>query len=198
MKIHGFYINLDSRQDRRNEFEKELEKMGIDGIERFPAIHHPCGQLGCTASHIQVLKLARERNYDYCFIFEDDFEFLVDRKTLDTVISKIPDSFDVIMLSYNLIHGIEFNDTFGRALDVQTASGYIVHSKFYTTLIDRIEEGLFYMSKNPVRNVAYAYVIDAYWKQLQTRSTWLYSLIRIGKQRPGFSNLEGKYVDHKV
>lgn len=56
--MRGFYINLDRRTDRRAEIEKELEGLAM---ERFPAVSHPNGAIGCTMSHLACLKLARER-----------------------------------------------------------------------------------------------------------------------------------------
>jgi glycosyl transferase family 25 len=53
---HVFYINLDSRTDRRKEIEEELQRIGISG-ERFSAILAKPGIVGCNKSHLAVLKL---------------------------------------------------------------------------------------------------------------------------------------------
>ena len=77
---HIFYINLDKRQDRYAEIEKEFSDMNLS-CERFAGIVHPAsGLVGCGLSHLAVLKLAKERNYENILIFEDDFTFLVSKE----------------------------------------------------------------------------------------------------------------------
>jgi glycosyl transferase family 25 len=191
--MNAFYINLDRRTDRRIEFENECQKIGIS-VERFPAIERTPGTLGCTQSHLEVLKLARQRNYPSVILFEDDFVFLVSKEEWNECMTKLPIEYDVIMLSYNLILGIPYNETFGKVLEAQNASGYIVHSRFYDTLIQTLEQGLAMFEKTP--NEHWIYINDQYWKRLQPSATWLYSLQRIGKQRPGYSDLTGQFMDY--
>lgn len=191
--MHAFYINLDSRLDRRILIEPEFQSMNLS-VERFPAIQRSPGTLGCTQSHLEVLKLARQRGYPSVIIFEDDFEFIISKETFDDIMKKLPDEYDVVMLSYNLQKQEPYNETFGRALEVQTASGYIVHSRFYDRLINTLQEGLALFEQRPHEH--WFYINDQYWKRLQPHSVWLYSLVRIGKQRAGYSDLAGHFVDH--
>ena len=69
------YINLDKRTDRKAEIEQELQHNNLR-FERFPAIQTPEGCIGCSLSHLQVVKLAKERGYNNILILEDDFMFL--------------------------------------------------------------------------------------------------------------------------
>ena len=69
---HIVYINLEKRSDRREEIENELNDFQLH-YERFEAIHDNPGILGCTKSHLRVLKLAKERGWKYVLILEDDF-----------------------------------------------------------------------------------------------------------------------------
>ncbi len=189
----SFYINLDSRTDRREQFEAECAKMEIRP-ERFPALRSIGPAQGCTLSHIEVLKLARDRGYPSVLIFEDDFQFLVSIAEFSDVINSLPNDYDVVMLSYNLNHGEPYDDRFGRVIDGQTTSGYIVHSRFYDKLIDTLEEGYRGFLANP--DVHWIYIIDQYWKRLQPGSRWYYSLKRIGKQRASYSDLAGRVTDY--
>ena len=77
-----FYINLEKRTDRREQIEMELKKMEITA-ERFVGIPFEPGIVGCGKSHLEVLKLAKDRKYKNVLILEDDFTFLVDRKNFD-------------------------------------------------------------------------------------------------------------------
>ena len=189
----SFYINLDSREDRREQFEEECKKMNIN-VERFSAIKTFPGGIGCTESHLNVLKKARDLKLESVIIFEDDFQFLISREEYDQILLNLPDNYDVVMLSYNMKQSEPFNDMFGKVIEVQTTSGYIVHSRSYEKIINRVEEGLrlfkLYSSDH------HSYILDQYWKPLQPISNWYYSLKRVGKQRPGFSNIMKAYIDY--
>jgi GR25 family glycosyltransferase involved in LPS biosynthesis len=189
----SFYINLDSREDRREEFEEECKKMNLQ-VERFSAIKTFPGGIGCTESHLNVLKKARDLKLESVIIFEDDFQFLISREEYDQILLNLPTNYDVVMLSYNIKQSEPFNEMFGKVLEVQTTSGYIVHSRCYEKIINRVEEGLrlfkLYSSDH------HSYILDQYWKPLQPISNWYYSLKRVGKQRPGFSNIMKAYIDY--
>ena len=73
-----FYINLESRTDRKEHFLKEIKKLCIDEckIIRIDAVKHSNGALGCTKSHIKALDLFMANPlWDTCMVFEDDFTF---------------------------------------------------------------------------------------------------------------------------
>jgi glycosyl transferase family 25 len=194
--MHAFYINLDRRTDRRTEIEKELSDKGID-FERFPAIEFPYqGHIGCSLSHLTVLKIARERKYESVMVFEDDFEFLVSKEEWDQLIARLPKSYDVVMLGYNVMESLPYDDTFDQAVSVQTTSGFIVHSKFYETLINRWQEGVNRFVERPQEE--WNYCCDQYWKALQPVSEWYVYKTRIGRQRAGFSDLAKNFVDYGV
>lgn len=192
----AFYINLDSRTDRREQFEVECQRMGIH-VERFPAIVHPKGGcLGCTASHLQVVKNARERGDPYVMVFEDDFEFLVSKEEFENVLASLPEDYDVVMFGYNLLCGEEYNSSFGRTLEAQAGSGYIVRQKAYDRLIARWEEGLSLFEQNPTHH--WLYICDQYWKPLQREMRWYHTIHRVGKQRKSWSDLGNAIVEYGV
>jgi glycosyl transferase family 25 len=193
--MRAFYINLDHRADRRAEIEKELTEKGIE-FERFAAFKTSPGSIGCSLSHIAVLKLARERGYESVMIFEDDFMFLVSKEEWDQLISRLPPSYDVVKLSYNLLQCSHHDDTFNRIQDVQASSGYIVHSRFYDTLIANAEEATRLLSETGMH---WLYAYDQQWKKLQPNNEWYAYKTRIGKQRDGFSDIcegESRFVVH--
>jgi glycosyl transferase, family 25 len=184
--MHCFYINLDSRPDRRALIEAECARLGLDA-ERFPAIQRSPGGLGCGESHLAVLRLARERGYDRILVLEDDVEFVVDRAELDAT---IPDSgFDVFMIGYIMVR----RDG-NRIVEAQTTGGYIVASHYYDTLIKRWEEGLALYYQHPEQH--WNYILDQYWKPLQLIDQWYASPTELCIQRPGYSDLSGCFVDH--
>jgi hypothetical protein len=193
-RLPAFYINLDHRTDRRSEIEGECARLDVP-VERFPARTSITPTHGCALSHLEVLKLARERGLPEVLLFEDDFQFLITREQWVDILAHLPADYDVVMLSYNLLQSEPYNDRFGRALEVQTASGYLVHSRFYDMLIATMEEGYARLLET---NAHWIYMNDQYWKRLQPTSRWYYSLLRVGKQRPGFSDLGQKFVDNGI
>ena len=78
-----FYINLDKRTDRREEIEQELSNYELNA-ERYAGIYTPhSGIVGCGYSHLNVLKLAKERGYKNVLILEDDFQFVVSKEEFE-------------------------------------------------------------------------------------------------------------------
>ena len=78
--IPKFVVNLERRPDRLEHIQKELDYMGWD-YEVFKAVdlnNHG----GCTLSHTQIIKIAKERGYDSVMVIEDDCTFLPYSKDL--------------------------------------------------------------------------------------------------------------------
>lgn len=186
---HIFYINLDHRSDRRSEIERELEAMGLASIsERFSAIRHETiGGVGCGRSHVEVLKLAKERGYKDILVLEDDFMFTVDKSEFEQGIERISDiPFDVCLLSYNLMDSRETDYSFvKRVLEAQTTSGYIVKNHYYDALIQVFSDAVVGFEQT---NYHWIYAIDVAWKVLQKRDVWYCFSPRFGKQRPSYSD----------
>jgi GR25 family glycosyltransferase involved in LPS biosynthesis len=85
---HAVYINLDYRTDRRIAVEQRFNELGLE-VERFNAIQpnpdeldNPCNEplwhkkMGCTQSHFQCIRLAKERQLKNIWIMEDDVVFV--------------------------------------------------------------------------------------------------------------------------
>lgn len=193
-----FYINLDFRQDRKAELESEIEKMGLtEKLERFSAFNMPGKQsVGCGMSHIAVLKMARERGYKNVLILEDDFMFVVDKTTLENSLTNLFDNvdFDVCMCSY-LLNNSEASEWpfLKKVLAAQTTAGYIIHHTFYDKLIDLYEWAMPILDNTGEH---WIYAVDQIWKRLQPESKWYCFTDRIGKQRPGYSDISCKYADY--
>jgi glycosyl transferase family 25 len=196
---HIFYINLDKRTDRKKKFENQASLYNLN-VERFQAIQKDMGALGCTLSHLEVLKIARERNYKNVLIFEDDFEFLVDKEDFEKEIKQIFENnvdFDVLLISYNLIK-YEDSEKYPfllRSLDVQTTSGYIVNEHYYDKLIDLFEYYAPLLEKTGDQS---KYACDIIWKQFQTNDKWYCTKTRIGRQIDGYSDITSKNESYNV
>ena len=197
---HIFYINLDRRPDRREEIENELAMYGLsEKSERFTAFDTPGkGIVGCTYSHLEVIKLAKERQYKNVLILEDDFLFENTKEVFESKLEHFfteykDKKYDVLMLAY-LIGSYEETDdvTIRRVIEANTAAAYIIHEDYYQKLIDLytvhaplLEETMWH----------WVYANDQVWKQLQKVDNWYYFTERIGKQRSGYSDNSEMYME---
>ena len=198
------YINLDRRADRRAEMEAELLKMGIEA-ERFsglvpaPGLVKRPGILGCGHSHLAVLKKARDEGWPNVLILEDDFQCIVEpnvlHETIDEFFKEFKDDWDVFMLSYALEASRPYNDKFGYVDSATTASGYIVNQRFYPELIDVLEKA---MVKLQATEYHWYYSNDQCWKVLQPNAKWIYSVTRLGIQRPSYSDNSYEFMDRGI
>ena len=195
----ALYINLEHREDRKKQIEGELKKVGFYNYQRFNAIKNKKGYLGCSASHLECLKLAKNNNYPNVMILEDDFEFLIDKDEFQTILNHLSSvDYDVFILSYNTdLSNITNTDDphLKRIKETQTASGYIVNKKYYNKLINNFQRGLNLLEKT---DIYHKYAIDQYWKPLQSQDKWYCYKKRIGKQRESYSDIEQGMVNYQV
>jgi hypothetical protein len=75
-----FVVNLERRKDRLESIKKEMDYVGWD-YEYFPAVDTN-SHVGCTRSHLEVIKLAKERNYEKVLVVEDDCTIMPYAKSL--------------------------------------------------------------------------------------------------------------------
>jgi len=75
--VPKYVINLSSRTDRLDHFSKEMEYMGWE-FNRFEALTHEGGTgfEGCAKSHVELSRIAEEKNYDAIMVMEDDAFFM--------------------------------------------------------------------------------------------------------------------------
>lgn len=190
------YINLESRTDRKEEIENELDKFNIK-YERFNAIRRSdYGIIGCTQSHLEVIRMAKNKRYKNILILEDDFIFTVSKDKFEEQIDLLFNSnidFDICMLSYNLIK-FKTNDehTFlNNVLEAQTTSGYIINETMYDIIID------LYTWTIPLLDSTrhhWIYALDQIWKLLQPITNWYCFSKRLGKQSISYSDLHNALV----
>ena len=193
------YINLKHRKDRKKQIENELNKMDIDKnkIIRIDAAREKYnGHIGCCKSHIKALKLAQKLNLNNVVIFEDDFLFTEDKKTIETklnhFLNKYKD-FDVIQLTTVHIDLKDINDDHIKKVNYATApSGYIILKHFFNTLIIDLETALKKMEEEmkefdkkngkKVKKYETGHALDQHWSPLQKKSKWYVFSPYLGKQ----------------
>ena len=124
---HAFYINLDSRPDRKQHIENQLTTIGIPA-ERFKAIKLSNGALGCSMSHLKILEMAKKNAWSHVLIMEDDIKFLKP----DVFISQFDKfletnkTFDVVLIAGNNMPPFtSVDNTCIKVTRCQTTTGYI-------------------------------------------------------------------------
>jgi GR25 family glycosyltransferase involved in LPS biosynthesis len=147
---HAIYINLDYRIDRRTAVEQRYKGLGLE-VERFNAIQlnpdeldNPCSEpnwekkMGCTRSHFQCIKLAKERGLQNVWIMEDDVTFVPE------FLSKAQDAVDELKVSeWDMCflggepnrRSIPYSKHLVRTNGVYGAHSYFVNHTFYDKLL---------------------------------------------------------------
>jgi glycosyl transferase family 25 len=198
------------------QIEIELGKYGLlEVARRYEAVDSPANGVGCTKSHLAVLKLARAEGWPQVLILEDDFQFIVSQEyfaqqmvALQSVSKDEKDekdaaaavkeaTYDVCMLSYIATDFtiLESNpQEFIRIKGASTAAGYIVQQHYYDKLIELYEWSVPLLEKTGEH---WNYINDAVWQRLQLRDKWIGFKQLVGVQRPSFSDNAGKWANYK-
>jgi GR25 family glycosyltransferase involved in LPS biosynthesis len=191
-----YVINLEKNVERFNEVQKELEKINVS-CTRFNAIQHEKGNIGCCMSHLECLKLAKERNLPYVMIWEDDSMFFRDPKDFLAKVTSFHNNvkeWDVLLVSANNFRPFDkINDNYIQVKNAQCANAYIVKNHYYQTLID-----IFNVAKTQLLrgSPSHLFMSDIIWKYLQYKHKWYMIIPNYITQRPYYSDIERKNVDY--
>jgi len=193
--MNVFYINLDSRTDRKQLVENELNELEWK-YERFPAIEKEDGRLGCSMSHLRVLMMAKERNLDHVVILEDDIHFKNPVFFNEHLKKAITHDFDVLLIAGNIRPPITPTDNpnLFRVQKSYTTTGYIVKKHYYDKLIQNYKMGILQLMKNPEQMGRYE--IDVFWDTLQQKDNWFIIMPRTVTQLSDYSDILKKDVNY--
>lgn len=204
-----YYINLDHRKDRNDDFLKCMSDLDVpvEKIQRISAIYNPIiGPLGCVKSHIKAIETFLESGLNICLVCEDDFQY----KNKDTFWSDIKKVFDtnieidVLQLSYNHTLGPECYKTIDtdyyflkKVTKSVTTSSYIITRNFAPILLENFKESSKMLEQFGLIHKK-AYVIDIFWHTLQPRCNWYLITPSIGYQRESYSDICKSHQNYKV
>jgi GR25 family glycosyltransferase involved in LPS biosynthesis len=201
-----YYINLDHRTDRNEQFLQEIEKINfpINKVTRISGVYNKeLGALGCSLSHIKVLKTFLNSSYSNCIIFEDDFTFTTESDFVNDTINKILTSnlaYDIIMLSANCMYCVPTSESplVYKVYNASTSSGYMITKEFAKILLNNIEESALLLEDhyNKTNERHHEYCLDQYFKKLQPISNWYVCNPKLGKQKESYSDNEYRIVDY--
>ena len=193
---HAFYINLESRLDRKQHVEEQLQILGINAA-RFNAIKLTNGALGCSMSHLKCLEIAKQNNWSHLLIIEDDIKFL-DPELFKSQLNKFfinHTNWDVVLIGGNNVPPYQkIDDTCVKVCSCQTTTGYLVNGHYFDVLIENYRTGIKKLIENPQMRVLYA--IDKYWFNLQNIHNWFLIIPLTVTQREDYSDIEKRPTNY--
>jgi len=197
---HGFYINLESRPDRKTHVEQQLANLGLqNAVQRFNAIKLPNGALGCSMSHLKCIETAKENNWEHVLIVEDDILFMdpsLFTQQMNSFLERHHSHFDVVLIAGNNMPPYkQVDETCVQVFQCQTTTGYLVMNHYYDILIANLREGITNLVKEPSRHALYA--IDKYWFHLQKKDKWFLIIPLTVVQREDYSDIEKRKTNYK-
>jgi len=195
---HAFYINLESRADRKVWCEKQLQSIGLHA-QRFNAIKLQNGAIGCSMSHLKCLQIAKEEGWDHLLIVEDDIEFTnpqLFKEQFEKFLTNTPKrEWDVVLIAGNNMPPYEVvSDYCVKVTKCQTTTSYMVNGHYFDKLIANINEGIKLLMKEPDNHRSYA--IDKYWFNLQQQDKWFLITPLTVTQRQDYSDIEKRITNY--
>ena len=162
-----FIINLDKRVYRMENMKTLMDDLYIKNWERFPAIRpkfkeiglplysgytrfqklnkkYVKGSVGCKLSHLEVLKIAKDKKYKRILILEDDVVFEGNMKHIRIAFKEMIDNFrwDMFYLGLNKPVSKEISDLvfLNRVQKGLCTHAYIVNGNSYNKIINILEK----------------------------------------------------------
>jgi glycosyl transferase family 25 len=190
------YINLKRRTDRNEHILKELKRYDIpqEKIERFEAVEHEKGILGCAMSHFEVMKKFKESGDKVWCIFEDDHYFTQSREDCDNYVKEFMENenYDTLLGCTARLRGNPVIDSkFIRAYKSNSTSFYIVKKNIADGLIASFKQSIRTMRKN-INSKKSGVPIDVMWFNLMNVFFFVAPVKVLGAQLEGYSDILNK------
>lgn len=191
-----YYINLETRPDRKENVEDELKSIGWNPT-RFNAIKLSNGALGCSTSHLKCLELAKSEGLDHILICEDDITFL-NKELFKTQLNNFLSTnilWNVILIAGNNMGSIlPLSNSGVKVSNCNAATGYLVKSEYFDKLIQNFQEGINKLTAESHKHALYA--IDQYWSKLQQKDNWILITPLTVTQKEGHSDIEKTHTNY--
>jgi glycosyl transferase family 25 len=159
---------------------------------RFNAIEDDPGCLGCSRSHIAVLEMAIQNNWNNVLVLEDDVEWNDFDNNYSRLKKMVAKKYAVILLGGVCVY--KYPDD--RLISAQTTTGYLVNRFYYKRLLENFKESYNLLKDNLDKQ--YLFALDQYWKNLQKDGNWyVVSDPCMIYQKPDYSDIEKNYVDYR-
>lgn len=192
------YINLAERTDRKESIELQLKKIGVpqNKIIRFDAVRNDNGSLGCTLSHIGVMTMAEDNNWENVLVLEDDMIFNDDDESLDRInyffSSLICSSWDAGLLSGSYFRLNQEHGFFYRLYFSYLTNSYMVNQHYYSKLRSVFSLSAKELSAGISRDKC---CLDTLWNTLMEKDNWYAIYPCVGYQLVDKSDIEHTVTD---
>ena len=155
----------------------------FENVECIPAIYtSKTDYKGYLQSHIQAIKLAKERNYKNVLILEDNFQLVVSKEEVEKQLTDFFDAgieYSVCMISYDMQSSKPTEYPFlTKIIESNGSSGYILHQNYYDELINLFEWSI---TKLYETGDHWNFAVDNCWKFLQPNGKWYCFTEPLGK-----------------
>tara|TARA_B100001175_G_scaffold97211_1_gene82387 strand:+ start:1016 stop:1678 length:663 start_codon:yes stop_codon:yes gene_type:complete len=154
----------------------------------FPTLNkfmlYQIGCLGCLLSHVQVCKLALERNYKNILILEDDTQFIHNLDKLQEFSSQINNDYDMLYLcGSHLGHREKVSENIIKVRGTHTTGSYLITENAMKYLVNNVQ--------------SYLKEIDVFYAdEIQPRFKCYCVTPHITKQRDGYSDIQQGNVSY--
>jgi len=189
------YINIDKRTNRNQRIIEQLKIFDSNKIHRMSAVYKEDNKpLGCTLSHLNALKIARDNKYPNVLILEDDAIWSDVNLSYPVFKMLVQKPYDVIMLGGS---GKKFDPNTYRVEYSQATSSYLVNSSYYDKMISTIENELNTKRIDP-KDEDYNKNIDIIYMTIQKNDQWYIVYPSLMIQGKSYSDIIGGVVDYSA
>ena len=187
-----FCINLDRRPDKWAESTEEFKKIGlevervsgVDGQTLKPLGKITAGEMGCSLSHINILKSMVENNWQRILVLEDDAVFIPNvQEYFEANLAAIPTEWDMLYLGGNHLNvPTPINPIISKITKSYTTSHYGISLNLAKVVIDRIQK--------------FDVQVDVAYAQFHATTKSFTFNPAIAWQRPGISDIHNVFQDY--
>ena len=178
------YINLDKRQERDEHMKRVTAVFPPEQVLRFSAIEAKPGSVGCTKSHIAVMKMAISQKWKNVLILEDDVVWNRIEEGYALLEKLASQHYDVIHLGPS-VPLYDVNTL--RLYKASTTSSYLVNGSYLPTLLSNFQEGLELLLNTTDYKL---YACDVYWNRLISKDTWYVCIPCLMYQQDNYSDID--------
>lgn len=195
--IPKFVVNLERRTDRLKSIQSEMKYIGWD-YELFYAVDTN-SHVGCSLSHIEIIKLAKERNYECVLIIEDDCSVMPYANSLieklEVEIENL--EFGVINLAPTLNRPVLKHDTLNVLIDITTLPPCLPHHRdIYATNMILYHQSVYddLLELEEPSKLGYYAIDDFIFKFIVSKKQSYIPILPIAPQIGGWSDVSnGEY-----
>ena len=135
-------INLDSRPDRLEAFDRQAKKYAFEYI-RFPAVVANPPSLpptwACKESHIAVIKQAVEDGVKRLLVFEDDAQFVDNfNEKLEAIYNRLPADWDMFYLGAWHLVSEPYTEGVVKMIESYSAHAYGINEHYMQEAFSQI------------------------------------------------------------